>query len=638
VSTSYELIKLTPLLQVNDDSFSIIGKGNSTVYINGRNPNMETTALVEMLKALPAEQVKSIEIITTPGSTHAASSSEGIINVVLDNPTQGLIGSATANANYYNERISPSASVWMGYSRRRLNLALSMAYRSNNIHTVNTNTYNYNSLEYVVRNDTRISGWNNVLTGRFNASYNLTAKSSLGMAVNLTDGQSHQTSGINSSSTDASGTSSSNAVIKNSVPWRRPNIGVQTYYTLLTDTKGSNLDVSVDYTTNISNTRTEYLWQSEPETQTTNVSGNAVHIKPQYKFVFNDKHQLDVGCDFFHSRLDNDYSACENSNRFLYKEGINSGFLNYNAGWSEAFNTTVGLRVENTNIDALQHAISGNFSRNYTDFFPSFSCSLDLPWSGNQNVSFSISRFILRPYYSSLNPFVYKTSETTYTKGNTDLRPSYEWEISMYYSFLNDFVFGVSYNIDNNTCLDYTYREGEVTISSVRNFDKSKSFDSFIEFNRVFGGFWRVKTSVSFGYDKYSAWLDDVNLGLHSCSFSYNLQNNIILSKSKKIRLFMYYALYSPVKSITNNGKYKNLLSFSVNKKFANGLTLSLEASNLFGFKNDCHFSSVGYSYKEHTLMYPAQVIAKFNYSFGKRRVSGADDRYHSALDSRFKE
>jgi hypothetical protein len=100
----------------------------------------------------------------------------------------------------------------------------------------------------------------------------------------------------------------------------------------------------------------------------------------------------------------------------------------------------------------------------------------------------------------------------------------------------------------------------------------------------------------------------------------------------------MYYALYSPVKSITNNGKYKNLLSLSANKKFVNGLTLSLEASNLLGFKNDCHFSSVGYSYIERSLMYPAQVEVKFNYSFGKRRVAGADDRYHSALDSRFKE
>jgi hypothetical protein len=184
------------------------------------------------------------------------------------------------------------------------------------------------------------------------------------MAVNLTDGQSHQTSTINSLLTDKAGIFSSNAVIKNSVPWRRPNIGILAYYTLFTDTKGSILDVTADYTTNISNTHTEYLWQSEPETQTTNVSGNAIHIKPQYKFVLSDKHQLDVGYDIFHSRLDNDYSAFESSNRFLYKESINSGFLNYNADWSEAFNTTVGLRLESTNIDATQYAISGNFSRN----------------------------------------------------------------------------------------------------------------------------------------------------------------------------------------------------------------------------------------------------------------------------------
>ena len=74
----------------------------------------------------------------------------------------------------------------------------------------------------------------------------------------------------------------------------------------------------------------------------------------------------------------------------------------------------------------------------------------------------------------------------------------------------------------------------------------------------------------------------------------------------------------------------------SITKMFRNGITVSMEAFNLLGFKNDGHFNSVEYSYQQKTLMYPAQVSIKVNYRFGKRRVTGANDRYKSALDSRF--
>jgi hypothetical protein len=93
VSNTYELIKLTPLLSVSGNSYSILGKGNSKVYINGRDSKMDSEALTEMLKAIPATQINSIEIITQPGSSQTASNTSGIINVIVDDPTQGYLGS-----------------------------------------------------------------------------------------------------------------------------------------------------------------------------------------------------------------------------------------------------------------------------------------------------------------------------------------------------------------------------------------------------------------------------------------------------------------------------------------------------------------------------------------------------------------
>lgn len=80
---SYELLKYAPLLHVMDGSISMLGKGQVTVYIDGRLPVMSQSAVMDMLKAMPADKIEKVEIITAPGSAYKASTGGGIVNVVL---------------------------------------------------------------------------------------------------------------------------------------------------------------------------------------------------------------------------------------------------------------------------------------------------------------------------------------------------------------------------------------------------------------------------------------------------------------------------------------------------------------------------------------------------------------------------
>lgn len=178
------------------------------------------------------------------------------------------------------------------------------------------------------------------------------------------------------------------------------------------------------------------------------------------------------------------------------------------------------MRVENSSIRGTLDGGTERFSHNYTDFFPSFSFSLDLPWKGSQNISMSVNRYISRPFYSSLNPFTVWSSETTCSKGNVNLRPSYAWYFSLCYSFLKNFVFGANYSADDDTELDYTYRQQDVTVSSSKNFGTVRNASGFLTYNRTFGGFWRIKASTRLSYNAYEAWLDDTDLSRKSCTFS----------------------------------------------------------------------------------------------------------------------
>lgn len=638
VSTSYEVIRMTPLLETSGSSVSILGKGTSQIFINGRDPDMEPDALMEMLRAMPAAEIKRIEIITTPGSAHSASAAGGIVNIVTDNPSQGLRGSASAAGEYYNERVSPQASLWTAYAHEKLRVSLSMAYYGKAANESTDNLYQYHDLGYAVRNKTRSTGWSDYLSARLNASYDLSGRSTAGVEFSINGGRAHRSSEIKTVTSSQDAEVVSITSIENRKPWIRPNFGILAFHTLQTDSRGSNLDITVSYNAKASRLRSDYHWEPGPESQQTDVKSHGVSVKPKYLLVIDDRHRLEAGYELLATRIDNLYDAGANSNRFLYKETINSGFANWDASWTSAFRTSLGLRVEDSRVNGVQDMGSVSFRHNYTDLFPSFSFSLDLPWQGNQNISMSAARYISRPFYSSLNPFVIWTSETTCSKGNINLRPNYQWSFSMYYSFLKDFVFGAYYGTAKDSRHDYTYQEDNVTVSSKKNFGDFRIANGFLSYNRSFGGFWRMKASASFYYTAYDAWLDNTDLGRRYCSYSFNLQNNIVLTRHKDLTLFWMYAFYSPTKLITNDGKYKNVLMLSVNKKFSNGITISMEADNLLGFKNDAHYTSAAYSYSEHSAMYPARVSLKFNYVFGKQKVSRPAEKYELDFIRRFEE
>lgn len=128
VSNGYSLLQMTPLIDLKDATLNILGKGASVIHINGRKPMMEQKAVMEMLRSLPPSQIKRVEIITQPGASYSATVSGGIVNVVIDNPTQGLTGNVSAEAEYIHQRVAPRGGLWLGYSKDRLDASANIDY------------------------------------------------------------------------------------------------------------------------------------------------------------------------------------------------------------------------------------------------------------------------------------------------------------------------------------------------------------------------------------------------------------------------------------------------------------------------------------------------------------------------------
>jgi len=84
------------------------------------------------------------------------------------------------------------------------------------------------------------------------------------------------------------------------------------------------------------------------------------------------------------------------------------------------------------------------YPRHYTDFFPSASVT----WNQKpkQQWTLSYGRRLDRPDYQDLNPFVFKTDDYSFSKGNTQLRPQYANNLGLTYTYDYKLTVGLNYS------------------------------------------------------------------------------------------------------------------------------------------------------------------------------------------------
>lgn len=95
-----DVLKKVPMVSVGiDGNVELQGNANVRFLINGKPATLLGSSILDALKALPASQIKNIEVMTSPGAKYDASGTAGIINIVLkDSQKKGTNGSINLSA------------------------------------------------------------------------------------------------------------------------------------------------------------------------------------------------------------------------------------------------------------------------------------------------------------------------------------------------------------------------------------------------------------------------------------------------------------------------------------------------------------------------------------------------------------
>lgn len=117
-----DVLRKVPQVTVDvDGNVELQGNANIRFLINGKPSSIFGNSLADALASIPASQIKSIEVVSSPGAKYDAQGTGGIINIVLkDNKVRGINGSVNAtggtlfetgslNLNYKNNNFSMNA-------------------------------------------------------------------------------------------------------------------------------------------------------------------------------------------------------------------------------------------------------------------------------------------------------------------------------------------------------------------------------------------------------------------------------------------------------------------------------------------------------------------------------------------------
>lgn len=627
-----DVLKNTPMLRVQNDQLSIIGKSGVMIMINDRIINLSDSELVNYIQGLRSDDIAKVEVITTPSAKYDAAGSSGIINIVLKSKAkQGWSGSVSsafarkskngilnnATLNYQGEKITTSVKLRQ-HDRRKL------SYEQGDIIYSNSSFSN---------RDDRVDR-NYGLGANVSLDYSVSERSKAGFVYDY--GQTDIDNKINNKAEYFSGGNLDSLLqTHSSHRYSTPTHVLSAYYDIKIDSLGNkisvvgnylstNSDNNIIFDTQNSQTIGPSAYRNISKSEYSVLSGQIDAALPNKWFSFEagGKYTLfrnKSNIALFKSADQNE--VLDYGNSFDYTEDNYAAYVTGSKDFGAKWSAKAGLRYEYSIVDG-RSGDDGNNGARYGKFFP----SIYLTYKPNDENIFSInySKRINRPSFRALNPNRIYLNPLSYVEGNPALRYSITNNVELSYTFKNKLSLVLYGQQSKDNSGQIIYFENGTRIVRFENYYDNSDLGLNIYYNDTFFKTWEFVFSSNAYYTKAKSNLPIV-VGQKSLAFYYTLNNTVAINKERTLHLLLNFWHVLPYTMA--NSKIRSSYDVSPGVKwslFDKKLMISAVLSDLF--KAD---KGRGYSvYKDYRTTFDNYYDARtFTvsavYNFGSSKVKG---------------
>ncbi len=644
-SNALDVIGRSPGIYVDQDGIiNLNGRAGATVMINDRQTYMSATDLANFLRAMPADNIKSIEVINNPSARFDAEGSAGVINIKLKkNTVDGMFGNVQAGA-LYNGQWLPNTGVALNVKKGKWSTNANLNYN----HWGNFNDLEINrnfALPEGVSNffqDSRITTRNKNLF--FNGAANYEINENQNLAINIQASSSNDSNTSNSLTTITSPGASDISYLdsKNDSDGKSKRIFANLHYDAKLDTLGTKISADVDFTRMNSDSESmlaNMQWAGEDINNTFDY--NILTVNDMYYNIFTAKtdfvkpvgngNTLEVGLkgswvmsdnNLYLSRSEEEgpFVPDPNSNSFIYNENVLAAYASYKGKLSKKLSYQIGLRGEHSDITGNSVTLNQVNKQDYFNLFPS--AFLQHKVSDDYQIVYNVNRRITRPNYRLLNPFVYYIDPLTTETGNPNLKPQYSNNIEMNHVVKGAYQFTLGYSETEDAFMQVFLQneEDRTTTTYTDNFDKTRNANFRAIVPVEIKDWWATSNMAQVSYNQYKSQIGDDYLNSSNISFMIRSQHNLTLPWGFKAEVMGIYL--GP--QIWGQGEIAGFgwVDAGVTKSIMKDkITLSVNGTDIFRtqlIKADIDFAAMDTNFRQYRSNQGVRFTLKYNFSKGE--------------------
>jgi len=456
-----DVMKNIPSVSVDVDGNVELRNSSPTIFVDGR-PTILT------LDQVPSDNIDRIELITNPSAKYDASSTGGIINIILKkNKRNGLNGIVSASAGSQGV-FSGNANI--NIRQGKLNFFVSGNYNRSDSRA-NSESYRQNKTNGIVddyfNQDTRNERQRKFTSLRAGFDYFIDNRNTLTLSQGIVQGRFGSTEMQTQSYYNTSNILEKYGNRTSDGPFQFNRYSTQAFYTHKFPKEGKELNASVDVNygnvkdnDNIINNfyNPDGSYYSDPNRVINDGANDNNQVTAKIDFVnpLKDDNKIEAGLRSYtnnYKSIFNSFSIINGdeiklplSNNYKYTEMVDAAYFTY-TGKIKSIGYQAGIRGEyskftGTLIDSAQkfgYEYPSQIKNIWDALFPSLYLSKKL--NDNEEIQLNYSRRVRRPDFWQLNPFIDINDPLNIQQGNPKLKPE----------FTNSLEFNYSLNFKNNS-------------------------------------------------------------------------------------------------------------------------------------------------------------------------------------------